>query len=166
MSVRIYISLGSNIEPERYIKAALSELSYHFNNLLCSSVFESESVGFDGSNFLNMVVAADTDLSIADVIAVFKKIEQAHGRIPGAKKFSARSLDLDLLLYDDVVTQAPIELPRAEVLTNAFVLWPLAEIAPKLQHPVVGQAYQSLWDDYDKSQQKLWIIPFTCPQMA
>lgn len=166
MSARIFISLGSNIEPEHYIKAALSELSYHFSNLLCSSVFESEAVGFEGCNFLNMVVAADTELSISEVVAVFKKIEQENGRIPGAKKFSARSLDLDLLLYDELVCQEPVELPRAEILTNAFVLWPLAEIAPQLIHPVTGQSYQSLWDEYDKTRQKLWIIPFTCPQMA
>lgn len=165
MSARIFISLGSNIEPVRYIKAALSELSDHFSNLLCSSVFESESVGFEGGNFLNMVVAADTDLSICEVVTVFKKIEQAHGRIASAKKFSDRSLDLDLLLYNDVVGQDPIELPRAEILTNAFVLWPLAEIAPELVHQVVGQSYQSLWDEYDKTQQKLWPIPFTCRQI-
>ncbi|NRD72930.1 2-amino-4-hydroxy-6-hydroxymethyldihydropteridine diphosphokinase [Shewanella sp. VB17] len=166
MSARIFISLGSNIEPERYIKAALDELSRHFNHLLCSSVFESESVGFAGCNFLNMVVAADTELSIGEVVAVFKQIEQAHGRIASAKKFSARSLDLDLLLYNDVISQDPIELPRAEILTNAFVLWPLAEIAPELIHQGVGKSYQSLWDEYDKTRQKLWPIPFTCPQMA
>ncbi|MCG9711421.1 2-amino-4-hydroxy-6-hydroxymethyldihydropteridine diphosphokinase [Shewanella insulae] len=157
---RIFISIGSNIHPEGYFNAALKALSAHFDNLCLSSVFESEAVGFDGSNFLNMVVAADTQLGIAEVVALFKQIETDNGRLPGAKKFSPRTLDLDLLLYDDLVTQTPIPLPRAEITTNAFVLWPLAEIAPERVHPVAQLSYQTLWDNYDKSQQKLWPIEF------
>jgi 2-amino-4-hydroxy-6-hydroxymethyldihydropteridine diphosphokinase len=157
---KIYISLGSNIEPIRHLKAALIDLNCHFDELLLSSVFESEAVGFDGTNFLNMVVAAETALPIETVVATFKQIEQDHGRVKGAKKFAARTLDLDLLLYDDVVCQTPIELPRAEILYNAFVLWPLAEIAPLLTHPVTHEPYQILWDEYDKTQQNLWPIEF------
>ncbi|QQX81347.1 2-amino-4-hydroxy-6-hydroxymethyldihydropteridine diphosphokinase [Shewanella sp. KX20019] len=157
---RVYISLGSNIEPIRYLKAALIDLELHFDELQLSSVFESEAVGFDGTNFLNMVVAASTTLPIEAVVARFKLIEQDHGRVKGAKKFAARTLDLDLLLYDDVVCQAPIALPRAEILYNAFVLWPLAEIAPQLTHPVTNESYQILWDKYDKTQQNLWPIEF------
>ncbi|MDB2386098.1 2-amino-4-hydroxy-6-hydroxymethyldihydropteridine diphosphokinase [Shewanella sp.] len=157
---KIYISLGSNIEPVRYLKAALVDLDRHFDNLVLSSVFESEAVGFDGTNFLNMVVAADTSLSIEAVVTTFKQIEQDNGRVVGAKKFAARTLDLDLLLYDDVVCQLPVALPRAEILYNAFVLWPLAEVAPTLIHPIAQQSYQSLWAEYDKSEQKLWPIEF------
>jgi len=160
MSARVFISLGSNIEPQRYLKAALSELSYHFGELTLSSVYDSEAVGFDGSNFLNMVVAVDTSLSISEVVSLFKSIERNHGRLVGAKKFAPRTLDLDLLLYDDVVTQAPVELPRAEITKNAFVLWPMAEVAPDLLHPVLEQSYQALWDEYDKTEQKLWPVPF------
>ncbi|MEZ9594545.1 2-amino-4-hydroxy-6-hydroxymethyldihydropteridine diphosphokinase [Shewanella sp. 10N.261.52.F9] len=157
---KIFISLGSNIEPERHLKAALTDLDYHFEQLELSSVFESEAVGFDGTNFLNMVVAAETELSIAEVVSTFKQIEQDHGRVKGAKKFAPRTLDLDLLLYDDIVSSQPIELPRAEILYNAFVLWPLAEVAPSLLHPVVNQSYQTLWDNYDKQQQSLWPVEF------
>ncbi|GIU21183.1 MULTISPECIES: 2-amino-4-hydroxy-6-hydroxymethyldihydropteridine diphosphokinase [unclassified Shewanella] len=157
----IFISLGSNIDPERHLKAALTDLDTHFDSLELSSVFESEAVGFEGTNFLNMVVAAQTQLSISDVVSCFKEIEQSHGRVKGAKKFAPRTLDLDLLLYDDTVSEQPIELPRAEILYNAFVLWPLAEIAPTLNHPVVNQSYQALWNDYDKSQQSLWPVEFS-----
>ena len=152
---KIFISLGSNIEPERHLKAALTDLDYHFEQLELSSVFESEAVGFDGTNFLNMVVAAETELSIAEVVSTFKQIEQDHGRVKGAKKFAPRTLDLDLLLYDDIVSSQPIELPRAEILYNAFVLWPLAEIAGEHIHPLVKQSYHELWQAYDKSSQKL-----------
>ncbi|GIU17356.1 2-amino-4-hydroxy-6-hydroxymethyldihydropteridine diphosphokinase [Shewanella sp. MBTL60-007] len=158
---KIFISLGSNIEPERHLKAALTDLNNYFSALELSSVFESEAVGFEGSNFLNMVVAAQTELSIAEVVSTFKQIEQAHGRVKGAKKFAPRTLDLDLLLYDDIVSEQPIELPRAEILYNAFVLWPLAEIAPSLTHPVVKLSYQTLWESYDKSQQSLWPVEFS-----
>jgi len=161
MTARVFISLGSNIEPQRYLKAALSELSYHFGELTLSSVYDSEAVGFDGSNFLNMVVAVDTSLSIAEVVTLFKRIERENGRLVGAKKFAPRTLDLDLLLYDDVVTLDPVELPRAEITKNAFVLWPMAEVAPDLLHPVVGRSYQALWDEYDKTAQNLCPIPFT-----
>ncbi|WOT04416.1 2-amino-4-hydroxy-6-hydroxymethyldihydropteridine diphosphokinase [Shewanella youngdeokensis] len=157
---KIYISLGSNIEPIRYLKAALVDLDKHFESLELSSVFESEAVGFDGTNFLNMVVAAETQLSIEQVVATFKQIEQDHGRVTGAKKFAARTLDLDLLLYDNVVCDLPVVLPRGEILYNAFVLWPLAEIAPTLIHPVAGSSYQDLWNQYDKAQQNLWPIEF------
>ncbi len=157
---RIYISIGSNIEAERYFNSALEAIHRYFSNVVLSSVFESEAVGFNGSNFLNMVVAADTELDIAQVVALFKRIELDNGREVGAKKFAPRTLDLDLLLFDDCVTETPIELPRAEITKNAFVLWPLAEIAPELQHPVVQKNYQTLWEQYDKTQQKLWPIEF------
>lgn len=164
MLSRVYISLGSNIEPERFLKSGLSDLSYHFGELLLSSVYESEAVGFKGSNFLNMVVGVDTDLSIGELVSLFKQIEQDNGRLVGAKKFAPRTLDLDLLLYGDKVTLDPVELPRAEILTNAFVLWPMAELAPDLAHPSVNTRYQTLWHEYDKTQQKLWPIPFVWPQ--
>ena len=127
---RIYISIGSNINRSYHIQAAVSALTQHFGPLTLSSVYESEAVGFAGSAFYNMVVAADTSLSIADCVGLFKQIEDSYGRDRSAAKFSGRTLDLDLLTYDDVVCQQPVELPRAEITENAFVLWPLAEIAP------------------------------------
>mgnify|MGYP003632573414 CR=1 FL=1 len=160
---RIYISLGTNISPEQHLKAGLVDLQQYFGPLQLSRVYESESVGFKGTNFLNMVAAADTELSIAQVVATFKKIEQDNGRIRGEKKFSPRSLDIDLLLYDDVICNIPVELPRGEILFNAFVLWPLAEIAPELPHPVTLQTYGALWQDYDKQRQQLWSITFEFP---
>jgi 2-amino-4-hydroxy-6-hydroxymethyldihydropteridine diphosphokinase len=111
-----------------------------------------------------MVASADTELSISDVVATFKMIEQDNGRIRGEKKFSPRSLDIDLLLYDDQIIESPVELPRGEILYNAFVLWPLAELAPQLAHPLVNQSYQSLWQQYDKTKQKIWPIEFCFPE--
>ncbi|WP_153915298.1 2-amino-4-hydroxy-6-hydroxymethyldihydropteridine diphosphokinase [Shewanella sp. TC10] len=160
---RIYISLGTNIEPVEHMQSGLVDLHQHFGKLTLSRMFESEAVGFQGTNFLNMVAAADTDMSIENVVATFKRIEKQNGRIRGEKKFSPRSLDIDLLLYDDEVCHQPIELPRGEILYNAFVLWPLAEIAPKLAHPITLQSYQHLWEKYDKSSQNIWPIEFEFP---
>lgn len=161
---RIFISLGSNIEPEQHLQAGLKSLRACFGPLRLSSMYESEAVGFSGTNFLNMVASAETDLNIAAVVAQFKQIEQNHGRLVGAKKFSPRTLDLDLLLYDHVVCETPVTLPRAEIVNNAFVLWPLAELAPELIHPVVDKSYASLWQEYDKKSQRLWPVMFEWPQ--
>lgn len=156
----IYISVGSNVDKEKHTKAGLQAMYQLFGELTLSSVYESESVGFEGNNFYNLVVKANTSLSIAQVCQKLKQIEQDNKRQRGEKKFAPRTLDLDLLLYDEQVTSHPIELPRPEVTFNAFVLKPLAEIAADQNHPVEQKSYASLWQDYDKSQQKLWPITF------
>ncbi len=92
-------------------------------------------------------------------MAVFKTIEDRHGRVRDGEKFCGRTLDLDLLTYDQCVCQQPIELPRGEITENAFVLWPLAEIAPTVIHPLTGQSYAALWQQYQKPQ-KIWLVPF------
>ena len=157
---KIYISIGSNIEPEQNIRQGTKQLCCLFSNITVSSVYQSEAIGFNGSDFYNLVVAAETSLSISEVNATLKDIEFANGRKPSAIKFSSRTLDLDLLLYDDVICQEPIRLPRSEITFNAFVLWPLAEIAPELIHPEVGETMQSMWNKYDKSAQVLRPIDF------
>ena len=157
---RIYISLGSNIEPEHHIRAGLDALQAEFGQLAVSRVFESEAVGFNGRPFYNLVVGADTDLPLATLCQRLRAMEFAHGREPDAKKFAPRTLDLDLLLYGDLVCDVPVALPRGEILTNAFVLWPLAELAPSLRHPVDGRTLDELWQGYDKASQRLSPIPF------
>lgn len=158
--IRIYISLGSNIERERHIRAGLDALQAEFGELAVSRVFESEAVGFNGRPFYNLVVGADTDLPLVTLCQRLRAMEFAHGREPDAKKFAPRTLDLDLLLYGDLVCEAPVALPRGEILTNAFVLWPLAELAPTLRHPVDGRTLEELWLAYDKASQRLSPIPF------
>ncbi len=157
----IYISLGSNINRQHNVEKGLDALAQLFGSLTLSSLFESEAVGFAGKPFYNMVIGATTELSLADVAQSLRTIEYANGRSKNAKKFSPRTLDLDLLLYGDVIAQQPAQIPRDEITKNAFVLWPLAQIAGALVHPVVGKSYQTLWQTYDKSQQKLTVVPLT-----
>lgn len=155
----IYISVGSNSEREFHIRQAVHELTEIFGPLELSTVYESESVGFVGAAFYNMVVGATTSLSIAECVQVFKAIEDRYGRIRDADRYSGRTLDLDLLVYDQVICDTPAQLPRDEILENAYVLLPLSEIAGDVKHPLEQQSYQELWRLYKKSQ-KLWPVPF------
>ncbi|NVK22220.1 MAG: 2-amino-4-hydroxy-6-hydroxymethyldihydropteridine diphosphokinase [Kangiellaceae bacterium] len=157
----IYISIGSNQDAARQIRYGVQRLDEMFSHLELSSVYESEAVGFEGDNFLNLVAKATTQLTISQVDQAFKRIEKAAGRRRDVPKFSDRTLDIDLLLYDDLVCDKPVKLPRGEVTKHAFVLLPLTEISPDLVHPLEKQTYQSLWADFDKKeQQKLWPIEF------
>ncbi|SDW91711.1 2-amino-4-hydroxy-6-hydroxymethyldihydropteridine diphosphokinase [Marinobacter mobilis] len=159
--VPVYISIGSNIDREHNIAQALDALAAEFGTLDISSVYESEAVGFDGEPFLNLVVAIRADRSVAELSRLFKAIEAANGRHLHAPKFSPRTLDIDILTYGEQSGVVDgVELPRAEILKNAFVLLPLAEIAPDQKHPVVGQSYGGLWQQY-QSDQKLWVVPFS-----
>jgi 2-amino-4-hydroxy-6-hydroxymethyldihydropteridine diphosphokinase len=159
---RIYISIGSNIEAEKHLRRAVAELTQLYGKLQLSSVYESEAVGFDGDNFLNMVVGLDTEEDVHQVVQTLRQIEDRHGRVRSGPRFSARTMDLDLLLYDALVLKENgFELPREEITQNAFVLWPLAEIAPDLIHPSEHQSMATLWQDFDKDSQKLWPITIT-----
>ena len=157
----IYISLGSNIDREQNTRAGVQALRDAFGELELSSVYESEAVGFDGDAFYNMVIACSVDAPVMQVNQVLRDIEDTYGRDRSGPRFSSRTLDLDLLLYDDmVIDQNGLVLPRGEILKNAFVLWPLAEIAPDLVHPLAGKSYAQLWDEFDKSRENLHPIQF------
>ena len=158
---KIYISLGSNIERERNTRAGIKALRERFGQLELSSVYESEAVGFEGDAFYNMVIACEVNEDVHAANRVLAEIEDAHGRDRSGPRFSSRTLDLDLLLYDDLVMdENGLKLPRDEILKNAFVLWPLAEIAPGLVHPVAGKTYAELWAGFDKSKETLSPIEY------
>lgn len=158
---RIYISLGSNIDREANTRAGVAALQSVFGELQLSSVYESEAVGFKGDAFYNMVIACDSPDDVHTTNARLAAIEDEHGRDRSGPRFSSRTLDLDLLLYDDLVLEEKgLSLPRDEILKNAFVLWPLAEIAPALVHPQAGKSYAELWASFDKSKETLQPIEF------
>ncbi len=157
---KVYVSIGSNIDRERHITAALDALAEKFSALEISSVYESEAVGFAGNHFLNLVVGFEAAMPVGELSACLRQIEHDNGRNRGIERFSARTLDIDILTYGDYVGEIDgVVLPRAEILENAFVLLPLAEIAPDQMHPLVGQSFTALWRAYNKPQ-KLWIIDF------
>lgn len=158
---RVYLSLGTNIDRYKHITAALNSLSETFGAIDCSAVYESEAVGFEGSHFLNAVVAIDTTLSCGALNQWLKRLEDGYGRKRDVAKFSPRTLDIDILLFGDQVGDVDgVALPRAEITYNAFVLKPLAELAPDLMHPVLHQSMSALWQGFDQGSQLLWQVPF------
>lgn len=153
---RVYVSVGSNVEPERHLRAALRELRRQFGSMAHSSVFRTAAVGFDGDQFLNMVVSFETRSTPTEVLAVLDTIENAAGRERHADRFAPRTLDLDILLYGDLVCDEPgLRLPRSDILRYAFVLGPLAELSPDLVHPVTGLTMRELWASFDAREQSI-----------
>lgn len=157
---RVYLGLGSNINPRHHLAITLDALSDNFGALTLSSVYESEAVGFSGPNFFNMVAGVDTALPLGQLSALLKSIEDAHGRDRTTGKYSGRTVDIDILTYGDLSGRHDgILLPRAEVVFNAFVLRPLAEVAATQCHPLKGISYEQMWREYE-SDQKLWPVDF------
>lgn len=146
---RVWLSIGSNIDRERYIRGAIRALGEHFGELVLSSVYENPAEGFDGDPFYNLVVGIDTELPPERLHPLLRAIEDAHGRERSGPKFSGRTLDIDVLTYGDEVTERGGKaLPRDEILKYAFVLGPLAEVAPDERHPQTGQRYADLWASF------------------
>jgi 2-amino-4-hydroxy-6-hydroxymethyldihydropteridine diphosphokinase len=157
---QVYVSIGSNQDRSRYIRASLDALHAAFGELLLSSVYESKAVGFDGDNFYNLVAGFETELSVGELSRCLKAIEDDNGRCRKGPKFSGRTLDIDILTYDSLSgDREGVQLPRNEIVKNAFVLLPLAEIAPNVLHPVLKTSYAEMWKAYDRDQ-PLWNVDF------
>lgn len=158
---QVYLSLGSNIDREHNIRSGLDALEAAFGELEISPVYESEAVGFDGDAFYNLVVGLKTSLSVGELTAILKGMEKDHGRVRGEKKFSSRTLDIDILTHGDSVGIIDgVQLPRDEILKHAFVLLPLVDLAPEGIHPETGDTYQTILDKANFDSQKLWVVEF------
>ncbi len=152
----VFIGAGSNMAPRRHLAAGLRALAERFGVLRLSPVYRNSPVGFDGEDFLNMVIAFDADDAVEEVAAALAAIEAANGRTRGEAKFAPRTLDLDLLLYGNLVVNAGgLQLPRDEITLYPFVLKPLADLAGERLHPVLGQSFAELWRQFDGAQHPL-----------
>lgn len=164
---KVLIGIGSNIEPDTHIRQAVQALLSEFQHLRLSSVYESKPIGFNGANFLNLVAYLETEMQVNELQSRLKQIEVKHGRDLNAAKFTSRTIDLDILLYDDLVQQADAaqhqpQLPREEITYNAFVLQPLTELVANWQHPILKQTYAALWQELaaNTQAQTLWPVSF------
>ena len=158
---RIYLSIGSNVNRTEHLRAARNALNREFGELQLSKVYEGISVGFDGDNFYNLVVGVDSHLPVAELAAVVRAIEYDNGRRRTGERFGPRTLDIDILTYGSYAgTVDDVTLPRDEILTNGFVLVPLADIAGQECHPVVGQTYRVMADILACPTEQLWPVDF------
>ena len=152
----VFVAAGSNIRPRAHLREAVAALTAVWPGLRTSRAYSNAAVGFAGDDFINLVVAFETGEPLEQVLARLKAIEVASGREPGAAKWAARTLDLDLLLYGGLVGRFPgARLPRADLAERAYVLGPLAELAPDRRHPVLGETFGELWRRFDRGAHPL-----------
>lgn len=157
----VYISIGSNVERERHIGLGLRRLRQRYGRLRLSSIYESDAVGFEGEPFYNIVAGLESDESPSELVRVFRAIEMECGRSRGGSRYGPRTLDLDLLLYGDLVCDQELTLPRDEITRYAFVLRPLSEIAGNLRHPVIGRTMGELWAQFQDPGQATRRLPLS-----
>ncbi len=154
---RVYLGVGSNIDPEENLRLGLNELRSRYGDLELSAVYRSAAVGFDGDDFLNLVVGLQSHDSAAAICSEIDAIHNLAGRQRSGNKWEARPLDIDLLLYNDEVIEKP-RVPRDDVLKYSFVLRPLAELAPDLKHPETGRSMLEHWQEFDADSHPLELI--------
>lgn len=158
-----YLSLGSNINPERNFCAALLALRRHFHNVALSPVYRSAAVGFDGDDFLNAVARIETTLEPLTLNKWLRALEDSLGRDRTSPRFSSRPLDVDLLLYGNLTLRGPkeIKLPRPELEEQLFVLKPMVDLAPDLVHPTRNVTLQVLLNQLGDSAH-LRVVQLDC----
>ena len=141
-----YLSLGSNLDPVRHLREAIDALRERFGEVEVSAVYRFPAVGYAGADFLNAAAAIETDLPPQALNDWLHALEDAHGRDRSGPRYGDRTLDIDIVFYDDLVLDGPghLQLPRDE-LRHAFVLQPLAEIAPEFVDPRSGSSLDALW---------------------
>ena len=161
---RAYLSLGSNVEPQRHLYVALDELREHFGPIDVSPAYRSKAVGFDGPDFVNLAVGLDTALAPEPLNAWLHALEDRHGRRRDVPRYADRTLDVDIVLFGDEVVEGPghLQIPRSE-LRHAFVLRPLADIAPHARHPLDGRSMAELWAAFPTEREPLVPDPLAWP---
>lgn len=145
----VYVAAGSNVDPITNLRLALRELGKHYS-LRSSPAYRNKAVGFEGDDFINLVVSFETEDSVEQVIAHLHAAEEACGRPRNAPKWAPRTMDLDLLLFGGLIREEQ-RIPRADLLKRAFMLRPMAELAPELMHPVARKTMYELWNDFDNN---------------
>ena len=152
----VYVAVGSNVDAERNLAVATRELRREFPDARFSPWYRNRAVGFEGADFINLVAGFTTGLSIDEVLDRLHAIEALCGRPRDAPRWAPRAMDLDVLLYGDLVCDTPrLKLPRPDLLKRAFMLGPLAALAPDVVHPVEKLTIGELWRRFDRAAHPL-----------
>ena len=155
-----WLGLGSNVNAENHIRAGIKELEDKFENVSLSPVYTSTAVGFDGDDFINLVARVETEMHPLELREYLRNLEDRYGRKRNVPKFSDRVLDIDILLYDDLVMRSPVlEMPRGEIMKFAHVLKPLADLEPKLIHPTELRSMADIWASSGLDDDCLRLLP-------
>ena len=155
----VYVAAGSNVEPIRYLCRALDALQAAFGPLTVSPAYRNRAVGFEGPAFVNLVVGFATDESPAQVRSRLQQIESLCDRPRDAPKWAPRTMDLDILLYDSLVSDEPgLVLPRPDLVRRAYMLKPMADITPDLRHPTLQKTMRELWEASDARGHALEVV--------
>jgi 2-amino-4-hydroxy-6-hydroxymethyldihydropteridine diphosphokinase len=157
---RVYVAAGSNIEPEKHLAQASRALAQAFPDVQFSPWYRNKAVGFDGDDFINYVAGFTTELPVQDVVALLRAIETACGRPRAAPKWAPRSMDLDILLYGNLVHEEPgLKLPRPDLVKRPFMLGPMADLAPEVVHPTLHVTIGELWQQFDRAAHPMTRVP-------
>lgn len=161
----VYLSLGSNIEPARHLRAAVAALRGRFGEVWLSPLYRTPAVGFEGADFLNAAARIDTDMTPQALHAWLHALESGQGRRRDVPRFSSRTLDIDIVLYDDLVLEGEghLQLPRAELAEQAFVLKPMVDIAPDVVHPTLQRSLAALWKAFPEGGHELQRVAWETP---
>ncbi len=152
----VYVAAGSNVAPERNLTRAVAELAREFPDVRFSSWYRNRAVGFSGDDFINLVAGFTSALPLHEVLTRLHTIEAECGRARDAPRCAPRSMDLDVLLYGELVCDEPdLKLPRPDLLKRAYMLGPLAELAPEVVHPTAQLTIGELWRRFDQSAHRL-----------
>lgn len=155
-SVAVYVSAGSNVSPLESLAKALGLLRARFPDLVVSPAYANGAVGFTGADFINLALGFHTTLPLAEVLTALHAIEVECGRGRTAAKWAPRRMDLDVLLYGDLVGEFPgAKLPRPDLARRAYMLGPLAAIAPGVVHPTLRRTIGELWAEFDQAAHPL-----------
>jgi len=156
----VYVAAGSNVDPLRNLQHALRELNQHYR-LRVSPAYRNGAVGFEGDDFVNLVIGFTTPDSVEQVIVRLHEAEAACGRPRDAPKWAPRTMDLDLLLYDDLIRDVPgLKVPRADLVRRAYMLRPMADLAPDVRHPINGKTMRALWNELDSNAHEMTVVDF------
>lgn len=151
-----YVSGGSNLDAEQNLLRAARALKDAYPGARFSRVYRNAAIGFDGPEFLNFVAELPVGGEPDALKAGLERIEGLCGRPRLAPKWAPRTMDLDILLFGDAVIDLPgLVVPRPQLLQWAFMLGPLAELAPGARHPVAGRTAGELWQSFDRAAHPL-----------